>query len=95
LALLLCLFHDDAADQRDPRADPTGAIPPAEIDLPGGSVRAAEAGGLGFEPRLVIPCKIGYNAWIYYLCPLGLLYRSTWLGRQVAFLEIRKVIPGL
>jgi len=70
-------------------------LPPSEIDLPEGDARVAEAGGLGFEPRLVIPCKIGYNAWIYCLCPLGLLYRSTWLGRQVAFLEIRKFIPGL
>jgi hypothetical protein len=29
-----------------------------EIDLPGGGVRAAEAGDLGLEPRLVIPCRI-------------------------------------
>jgi hypothetical protein len=60
---LLLLDHNGAADQRDPRADPTRALPPAEIDLPGGSARAAEARGLGLEPRLVIPCKIGYNVW--------------------------------
>ena len=40
---LLLRDHDGAADQRDPRADPTGAIPPAEIDLPGGGAAAAEA----------------------------------------------------
>ena len=64
MALLLCLFHDGAADQRDPRANPTRALPPAEIDLPGGGARAEEAGGLGFEPRLVIPYKIVYIAWV-------------------------------
>jgi hypothetical protein len=52
---LLLLDHDGAADQRDLRADPTRALPPAELDLPGGGARAAEAGGLGFETRLVIP----------------------------------------
>jgi hypothetical protein len=43
--------------------DPMRALPPAEIDVPGGGARAAEAGDLGLESRLVIPCKIGYNAW--------------------------------
>jgi len=64
-------------------ADPTGALPPVEIDLPGGGAIAAEAGGLGFEPRPLIPCKIGYNVWIYCLSHLRWLYRSTWLGGQV------------
>ena len=32
-------------------------LPPSEIDLPEGDARVAEAGGLGFEPRLVIPCR--------------------------------------
>jgi len=32
---------DGAADQRDPHADPTRALPPAEIDLPGGGAAAA------------------------------------------------------
>jgi hypothetical protein len=27
--------HDSATDQRDPRADPSRALPPAETDLPG------------------------------------------------------------
>ena len=36
--------RNGTADQRDPRADPTSAQPPAEIDLPGGGATAAEAG---------------------------------------------------
>jgi len=32
---------------------------------------------------------------IYCIEPLGQIYRSTWLGGQVASLKIRKVIPGL
>jgi hypothetical protein len=50
---------------------PTRALPPVEIDLPGSGARAAEAGGPRLEPRLVIPCKIGYNVWIILLEPLG------------------------
>ena len=57
-------------------------------------MRAAEAGGLGFEPRLVIPCKIVYNAWNILLEPLGRIYKSTWLGGQVASPR-DKAIPGL
>ena len=48
------------ADQRDPHANPTSAQPPVKIDLidlPGGGARAVEAGGLGLEPSLVIPCR--------------------------------------
>jgi hypothetical protein len=55
--------HNGAADQRDQSTDPMRALPSAEIDLPEGGTRAVEAGGVEFESRLVIPCKIGYNAW--------------------------------
>jgi len=51
------LLLDGAADQRDQRADPTRALPSAEIDLPGGGAWATEVGGLGLEPSLVISCR--------------------------------------
>ncbi|RLN15823.1 hypothetical protein C2845_PM02G17800 [Panicum miliaceum] len=55
---------------------------PAEIDLLGGGTRVAEAGGLELEPRLMIPCKIGYNTWIILLEPLG--RHHAWTGSAKA-----------
>jgi hypothetical protein len=34
-----------------------------KIYLPEGGMRATKVGGFGFEPRLALPLKIGYNAW--------------------------------
>jgi len=52
------------------------------MDLPGGGAKAAEDGGLGFDPRLVIPCKIVYDVLHEPLGPCYLVVRLIAISRD-------------